>query len=97
MVRSTLKESVPLGALALVPFLLAQWSVLAVVLVAPQLVYVGEKPEDRIRTPAMPLSPDDLDERLREMIPVPPGRVRSGPTAVTSLRRGRLDRPCPAP
>lgn len=74
MVRGTLKESVRLGALlgALAPFLLAQWSVLAVVLVAPQLVYLGEKPEDRIRAPAMPVSPHDLDERLREMVPIPP-------------------------
>jgi tripartite ATP-independent transporter DctM subunit len=74
MVRGTLKESVRLGALvgALAPFLLAQWSVLAVVLAAPQLVYLGEKPEDRTRTPVTPLSPHDLDERLREMVPVPP-------------------------
>jgi hypothetical protein len=73
MVRGTLKESVRLGALvgALAPFLLAQWSVLAVVLVAPQLVYLGEKPEDRMRTPETSLSPPDLDERLRQMVPVP--------------------------
>jgi TRAP-type mannitol/chloroaromatic compound transport system permease large subunit len=74
MVRGTLKESVPLGALvrALAPFLLAQWLVLATVLAAPWLVHLGEKAGDRMRGPAIPLSPQDVDERLRQMIPTPP-------------------------
>jgi TRAP-type mannitol/chloroaromatic compound transport system permease large subunit len=73
MVRGTLKESVPLGALvrALAPFLLAQWAVLALVLAAPQLVHLGEKPEDRTRAPPTTLSPQDVDKRFREMIPPP--------------------------
>jgi TRAP-type mannitol/chloroaromatic compound transport system permease large subunit len=73
MVRGTLKESVPLGALvrALAPFLLAQWAVLALVLAVPQLVHLGEKPEDRTRAPPTTLSPQDVDKRLREMIPPP--------------------------
>ena len=73
MVRSTLKATVPIGALvrALAPFLLAQWAVLAVVLAVPQLVHVGENPADRVRAPAVPLSPQDLDRRLREMVPPP--------------------------
>jgi tripartite ATP-independent transporter DctM subunit len=72
MVRGTLKESVRLGELvrALAPFLFAQWSVLAIVLAAPQLVHLGERPEDRIR--ATPLSPQDIEQRFREMIPAPP-------------------------
>jgi TRAP-type mannitol/chloroaromatic compound transport system permease large subunit len=73
MVRGTLKESVPLGALvrALAPFLLAQWAVLALVLAVPQLVHLGEKPEDRTRAPPTTLSPQDVDKRFREMIPPP--------------------------
>jgi TRAP-type mannitol/chloroaromatic compound transport system permease large subunit len=73
MVRGTLKESVPLGALvrALAPFLLAQWAVLALVLAVPQLVHLSEKPEDRTRAPPTTLSPQDVDKRFREMIPPP--------------------------
>jgi len=73
MVRGTLKESVPLGALvrALAPFLLAQWAVLALVLAVPQLVHLAEKPEDRTRAPPTTLSPQDVDKRFREMIPPP--------------------------
>jgi TRAP-type mannitol/chloroaromatic compound transport system permease large subunit len=73
MVRGTLKETVPLGALvrALAPFLLAQWAVLALVLAVPQLVHLGEKPEDRTRAPPTTLSPQDVDKRFREMIPPP--------------------------
>src|SRR6202035_3526431 len=74
MVRGTLKETVPLGALvrALAPFLGAQWLVLAIVLAAPQLVHLGEKPGDRMRGPTTPLSPQDVEQRLRQMIPMPP-------------------------
>jgi TRAP-type mannitol/chloroaromatic compound transport system permease large subunit len=74
MVRGTLKESVALGALvrALAPFLLAQWLVLATVLAAPWLVHLGEKAGDRMRGPAVPMSPQDVDQRLRQMIPTPP-------------------------
>jgi TRAP-type mannitol/chloroaromatic compound transport system permease large subunit len=73
MVRGTLKESVPLGALvrALAPFLLAQWAILGLVLAVPQLVHLGEQPEDRTRAPPTTLSPQDVDKRFREMIPAP--------------------------
>jgi hypothetical protein len=46
--------------------------VLATVLAAPWLVHLGEKAGDRMRGPAIPLSPQDVDERLRQMIPTPP-------------------------
>jgi TRAP-type mannitol/chloroaromatic compound transport system permease large subunit len=73
MLRGTLRQAIPLGALvrALAPFLIAQWLVLAIVLVVPRLVHLGERPEDRFRTPNL-LSPQDVDERLRRMIPPPP-------------------------
>jgi tripartite ATP-independent transporter DctM subunit len=71
MVRGTLKEAVPFGALvrALAPFLLAQWLVLATVLAVPQLVHIGEKPGEGLRS--VPLSPQDIDRRFREMVPPP--------------------------
>ena len=74
MVRGTLKETLALGALirSLAPFLLAQWLVLAVVLAVPQLVHLGERPEDRTRAPPSPLSPRDIDKRFHEMVPAPP-------------------------
>jgi tripartite ATP-independent transporter DctM subunit len=74
MLRGTLKEAVRLGALvrALAPFLVAQWAVLAVVLAAPWLVHLGEKPEDRTRLAPSSLSPQDVDDRLRQMLPPPP-------------------------
>jgi tripartite ATP-independent transporter DctM subunit len=74
MLRGTLREAVRPGALtrALVPFLLAQWLVLAIVLAAPWLVHLGERPEDRIRPAPSPASQQDIDRRLREMIPAPP-------------------------
>ena len=74
MLRGTLKQAIPLGALvrALAPFLLAQWIVLAIVLAAPGLVHLGERPDDRFRTTPNLLSPHDVDERLQRMIPPPP-------------------------
>ncbi len=78
MLRGTLKQAVPLGALlrALAPFLLAQWLVLATVLAAPQLVHLGQPAADGSRLAPNLLSPGDVDERLRQMIappePAPP-------------------------
>jgi len=74
MIRGTLKETVPMGALAraLLPFLLAQWTVLGIVLVAPQLTHLGEKAGDSSRAPERPLSKEELDRRINEQLPPPP-------------------------
>ncbi|HEU5272509.1 MAG TPA: TRAP transporter large permease subunit [Xanthobacteraceae bacterium] len=74
MLRGTLKQAVPLGPLvrALAPFLIAQWMVLAVVFAMPSIVHLGEPPGDRVRTAPNPLSPQDIDKRLQEMIAPPP-------------------------
>ncbi len=79
MVRGTLKDAVPLRALirALLPFLLAQWAVLAAVLFFPQLVHVGEAPGAGSRT-GLPPPSIDLDKRLQEMIPPPPDLPEPG-------------------
>jgi len=72
MVRGTLQYRDTLGRLtrALMPFLLAQWLVLATVLFFPQLVHLGEKAADRTRAPAV--SAEELNRRLRDMMPALP-------------------------
>jgi tripartite ATP-independent transporter DctM subunit len=74
MVRGILKDTVTIGALtrALLPFLLAQWTVLAVVLLAPQLTHLGEKPGDATRAPERPLSTEEFNRRIEELLPPPP-------------------------
>jgi TRAP-type mannitol/chloroaromatic compound transport system permease large subunit len=73
MIRGTLKETVALGALvrALLPFLVAQWIVLGVVLWAPQLTHLGQAPGDARRGPEQPLSTEELNRRLQEQLPAP--------------------------
>jgi hypothetical protein len=56
----------------LVPFLLAQWAVLAAVLLFPALVHVGENLEESRRTPTIPMSDRELQRRLQQMLPPPP-------------------------
>ena len=58
MVRGVAKNPAPLRAFvrALVPFLLAQWMLLIVVLMMPKLVHIGENDADSTRTPAVPVS-----------------------------------------
>jgi TRAP-type mannitol/chloroaromatic compound transport system permease large subunit len=74
MIRGTLKEAVPTGALvrALLPFLLVQWTVLGIVLIAPQLTHLGEKAGDASRAPERPLSKEELNRRIEEQLPPPP-------------------------
>jgi len=73
MVRGTLRYAGSLGALvrALFPFLIAQWLVLATVLLLPQLAHVGEKESDRTRvTPK--LSTEEINRRMQDMLtPIP--------------------------
>jgi hypothetical protein len=56
---------------ALFPFLIAQWLVLATVLLLPQLAHVGEKEGDRSRvTPT--LSTEEINRRMQDMLtPIP--------------------------
>lgn len=69
MVRGALRENVPFGSFlrALVPFLVAQWVVLALVLAVPKLTHIGEKPADSVRAPA--LSNEDFQKQLNQMLP----------------------------
>ena len=74
MVRGILKETVAVGALtrALLPFLLAQWTVLAIVLAVPQLTHLGEKAGAGSRAPERALSKEELNRRIEELLPPPP-------------------------
>ena len=72
----------PLGALTLllVSLLLwlvghpelAQWLLLIVVLLVPGLVHFGDKASDMSRAPLKELSIEEINKRLREMVPLPP-------------------------
>src|SRR5437764_2201610 len=74
MARGTLRQNLGLRELirALLPFLIAQWTVLAAVLLFPQFVHVGEDAGDASRTPATPMTDRELQRRLEQMLPPPP-------------------------
>ena len=74
MVRGTLRYRGSLGALvrALAPFLLAQWLVLATVLLFPQLAHLGENAANRTRALPAPVSNDEINRRMQDMLtPIP--------------------------
>jgi tripartite ATP-independent transporter DctM subunit len=72
MVRGVLKEPVAFRAFAraLAPFLAAQWLLLLLVLLFPQLTHLGSA-DDSSRAPAPPLSDEEFHKRLNEMIKLP--------------------------
>jgi tripartite ATP-independent transporter DctM subunit len=74
MVRGAAKNPAPFRPFvrALVPFLVAQWMLLVVVLMVPKLVHFGENAADNSRAPASPVSNDEIDKRMRDMLPPPP-------------------------
>jgi tripartite ATP-independent transporter DctM subunit len=73
MVRSVLKEPVAFRPFlrALAPFLGAQWLLLALILLFPQLTHVGQSSGDRSRLPSAPMSDDELNRRFNEMMKLP--------------------------
>jgi TRAP-type mannitol/chloroaromatic compound transport system permease large subunit len=74
MVRGAAKNPAPFRPFvrALIPFLLAQWMLLIVVLLVPKLVHIGENAAESTRAPAAPVSNEEIDRRMREMFPPPP-------------------------
>jgi tripartite ATP-independent transporter DctM subunit len=80
MVRGTAKAPAPFPEFvrALLPFLIAQWLLLAAVLAVPGLVHVGESASEVTRNSLAPLSPEETDKRLREMVPLPPSLGNDG-------------------
>jgi TRAP-type mannitol/chloroaromatic compound transport system permease large subunit len=73
MVRGAAPDPAPFRPFvrALIPFLAAQWLLLAAVLALPSLVHVGERASDLTRTPEKSLSPGEIDRQLRDMVPLP--------------------------
>src|ERR1700676_477089 len=73
MVRGVLKEAVAFRSFvrALAPFLAAQWLLLVLVLLFPQLTHMGQSLDDRSRLPSTPMSNEEFDKRLKEMIQLP--------------------------
>ena len=72
MVRGTAQSPAPFRAFlrALIPFLLAQWLLLLVVLMVPQLVHIGPTGDATTRSSA-PISNEEINRRLNEMAPPP--------------------------
>jgi len=73
MVRGVLKEQVGFRAFvrALAPFLAAQWLLLVLVLLFPQLTHIGQSQADSTRLPSAPLSEEEFNKRLKDMIQLP--------------------------
>ena len=73
MVRGAARNPAPFRPFlrALAPFLLAQWLLLVVVLMVPKLVHIGENAADSTRAPATPVSNEEINKRLKEMVPPP--------------------------
>jgi len=74
MVRGAAKNPAPFKPFvrALIPFLLAQWILLVVVLFAPGLVHVGENAAASSRVQSKPMSDEEFQKQMREMVPPPP-------------------------
>ena len=73
MTRGVLGSRVPgfAFARALAPFLVAQILVLLLTLCFPRLVHLLEPANAHSRSQATPLTKDDVEQRLREMLPAP--------------------------
>jgi tripartite ATP-independent transporter DctM subunit len=74
LVRGATKHPAPFKAFirALMPFLVAQWMLLILVLLVPKLVHIGENAGANSRNLAAPVSAKEIDQRMRDMIPLPP-------------------------
>ena len=72
MVRGALKPAAPFKPFvkALVPFLVAQWLLLIVVLMFPRLVHTLDK--DNTRISATPMSKEQVEKNFNDMIALPP-------------------------
>ena len=74
MVRGAAKNPAPFRPFvrALVPFLLAQWLLLIVVLLVPKLVHIGENAGRAAAAPPRAGLGRGHQQALREMVPLPP-------------------------
>src|SRR5262249_28945982 len=73
MVRGSAQNPAPLRLMtrALAPFLAAQWLLLVIVMFEPRLVHFGQGEGEIGRAPAKELSNEEINRRLKEMVPPP--------------------------
>jgi TRAP-type mannitol/chloroaromatic compound transport system permease large subunit len=73
MVRGVLKEPVAFRPFvrALAPFLAAQWLLLLLVLLFPQVTHMGQSSDNSSRIPSVPMSDQEYNKRLNEMLKLP--------------------------
>ncbi len=73
MVRGVLKEEVAFRSFvrAPAPFLAAQWLLLLLVLLFPQLTHLGQSSDNSSRLPSAPMSDEEYNKRLNDMIKLP--------------------------
>jgi TRAP-type mannitol/chloroaromatic compound transport system permease large subunit len=73
MVRGVLKEEVAFRSFvrALAPFLAAQWLLLVLVLLFPQLTHMGQSSDNRSRIPSAPMSNEEYNKLLKDMLKLP--------------------------
>ena len=71
MVRGAIKNPAPFKPFvrALIPFLVAQWLLLLLVLLVPRLVHFTDNADDNVRPAANSLPAAEIDRRLNEMVP----------------------------
>jgi tripartite ATP-independent transporter DctM subunit len=74
MVRGAAKNPAPFRPFvrALIPFLVAQWMLLTLVLFVPKLVHFGENAAESSLLPSAPISNAAFDKLMQEMVPPPP-------------------------
>ena len=73
MVRGAARAPAPFRPFvrALLPFIAAQWLLLLAVLLVPSLVHLADNGVSISRAPAVPVSADEINKRLNEMVPLP--------------------------
>jgi tripartite ATP-independent transporter DctM subunit len=71
MVRGVARNPAPFRPFvrAVIPFLLAQWLLLIVVLLVPKLVHIGENADTISRAPSAPVSDEEINKRFQQMMP----------------------------
>jgi tripartite ATP-independent transporter DctM subunit len=71
MVRGAIKNPAPFKPFvrALVPFLVAQWLLLLLVLAVPKLVHLTDNTDDNVRPILNSVPAEEIDRQIKEMVP----------------------------
>ena len=67
----TAKTATRVTGITVVRVLAAPWLLLLVVLLFPQLTHLGQSSDDRSRIPSVPMSDEEYNKRLNDMIRLP--------------------------